>query len=497
MTSLVLNRAAVLVFRAFAQLFQVERSARARRATRPVRPRFRAYGGERLEGRACPTVAFAFDAGVLTVTGDDGPNTISLIQSADGAVDVTGDGQSEAFSGVDQVILNAGGGDDGITMYFNPKEFTIDKPVPYRINMGQGNDTLVLDDGASPGSFIRNLGIDVAVDLGTGNDEVAVALSHFDDVDLDLASADGGDRVRIGLLLPAVQNARLSAGRMSMQLSPGGNLVAVRTENFDNVEIALEADPRGTRSSPVTGAAASTPARADDRFTFQSDRVPGSAGSGSNTSEGVFDFTGNYGPLSAASATPSSFAISANGFASSSVSLTTGAADDTVAVQVNSGSDSPDSRLSLDVDLGAGDDNLAADTTGIATIAEQFNLGAGDDIAIDRASFPRVGRRSPAGALSLKADLGAGSDLLLVTTRGYGSVKTDIDTGPADDGNDFVWSTHVATSTYSGGSTATWLLRNSNSSGADYAVWVTVGFHEVRVQRPSPTRQITSLLAEN
>jgi hypothetical protein len=85
-------------------LLLVERLPRAFRAPRPSRSQRRLFGRiEPLEARMCPAVTFAFDAGVLTITGDEGPNAISLLHSADGNILATGDGQSQTFSDVDQV----------------------------------------------------------------------------------------------------------------------------------------------------------------------------------------------------------------------------------------------------------------------------------------------------------------------------------------------------------------------------------------------------------
>ena len=431
MNSLLLLVAAFLMLWALARLLPIERVSGAAGAVRLTKSRLRLFRGiEPLEARMCPAVTFGFDAGVLTVTGDDTPNAISLLQSGDGIVQATGDGQSQTFSGVDQVIVNAGGGNDQIFYHGIVNRIAQGHSV-FRINAGAGNDTIVVDDGETRDNVSGRITsvavdpIDVGVDLGTGADKLTVSMRHHVDVNLDVLSSDGGDGVVIGMLLPAVQGVRAAGpkAKLNIDLAAGGNLVDVRTENYDDVDVSLNTSAR-TPSTPVPGG---------DSFTFQFDRRPAAAG---------FVPQGSVRFISVTIGS-TSIAISANGFVENTVALATGGGDDSVTAQFDSRSFSPNTRLDLNMDLGAGNDKLLVDATDFATVDERLSLGDGNDVALIRhRSFFIVDRTQ----LSMVGNLGAGNDLLRIDTAGYAKIITDIDTGPAGDRRDLVLGTHVARS---------------------------------------------------
>src|SRR5262245_13838355 len=173
--------------------------ARGRRNRALRRPWF-----EALEHRACPAVMFEFiqgdEGGVLRVTGDDGPNVIDILQPSDGVAVVSGDGEVRTFEGVDKIFLSALGGDDTTNYRFGkPKEIVV-VGAKLNIDAGAGNDHVKIEGGEPDGSVaIPRIGWEVAVDFGTGADGLSVDVGDSNNVNLDVHSADGFDRIDVGL----------------------------------------------------------------------------------------------------------------------------------------------------------------------------------------------------------------------------------------------------------------------------------------------------------
>jgi len=136
------------------------------------------------------------------------------------------------------------------------------------------------------------------------------------------------------------------------------------------------------------------------------------------------------------------------------------------------------------VDLGAGNDHLMLESVGYADMTNHFDLGDGDDTAVVRHRMFAIVDRT---RLSVFAELGVGSDTLLLDSRGYRSITADIDTGPAGDGRDLIRGAHFAP----GAGRPVHVLSDPLDGGTDLAVWVTVGFFEVQQTNVGQTRQIT------
>jgi hypothetical protein len=129
---------------------------------------------EPLEDRSLPTTA-ALAAGVLTVTGTPGPDTI-IVRRINNVISVDGTGLAAAAAQVTRIVVDAGAGNDRI--YLNSQDTPGQQPlgVPAVINGGDGNDFIVGSSG--PNSISGGNGDDTiyggdssdTISGGNGND---------------------------------------------------------------------------------------------------------------------------------------------------------------------------------------------------------------------------------------------------------------------------------------------------------------------------------------
>jgi len=408
---------------------------------------------EILERRDCPAVQAFFAAGVLTIVGDGGNNVIDLFQPADRVMQVVGDGQTWLFEEVDEVLVDAGDGDDRATSS-KPKEIVV-VGSKIEMQMGAGNDAVRIDDGG-PLETEPNLlsTMNYSVDLGTGADALRVAAENSRALNLSVESADGFDRHELGHTLGFRHEHTRPESMVRMDLKGSGTFVDVNFDNIEDVDLSIVSQP--VPGEPAAGGAV-----------FVRWQVIGHDSTFIGRNDGSLQMV----LLSSGIATQPLQTVSLSGSGSDpdssmsvSAAITTGDTDDTISIQSVNVED-----LRLDLDTGAGDDLVGWNFTnsdndpaaeshgrGIDAWAEiglgagndvvsltgsdldslQLSLGAGDgnDMAvIDGASNTVfVGERPPSRMI---INLGGGDDEIVIGTVPSGNLELDLSAG---DGNDTV-----------------------------------------------------------
>ena len=214
---------------------------------------------ETLERRECPAVMFGFERGILSITGDEGPNAIEIIQR-DRVVEVVGDGERRSFEGVNLVSVETGDGDDDVAA-----EWVFGTELPrfkLDVDVGDGNDRVAISDSdyAPISGRIGSIVVapmDAVIDLGTGADELVFQIEHHDRVALEVNSADSFDSVQVALFHPLPSPVRLletRAASVNLNLAGGGHSVDVQTQGLDDLDLKLvvSADRAPSESSGNT-----------------------------------------------------------------------------------------------------------------------------------------------------------------------------------------------------------------------------------------------------
>jgi len=205
---------------------------------------------ESLEDRVllAGNVNVAFDAvtGVLTITGDGAGNEIVInddsglgapeIYGLNGTV-ITGEGDGQLPGGVTSIVINLGGGNDVLILDDNGTGLLTGQDAT--INMGAGNDIIRLE---GDGDEIE-LGT-VTIDLGSGNDLVEdnTETSAVQIENLTINGGAGSDVVRIDTGAFEVDNLSINMGRGNDVVALDG-ITGLTDPNVRNLNLTFGAGP--------------------------------------------------------------------------------------------------------------------------------------------------------------------------------------------------------------------------------------------------------------
>jgi hypothetical protein len=211
--------------------------SRARRLKSAVRLRL-----EALENRCCPSCDVSvIDGHILRILGDETANRIEIRQTSDGMTNLSCDGATAAFRGINEFDIATGASNDFVTANFqNPP----DGDFNFRADLGAGNDVMNIDwqdpthyDEAQPprdmhfnvftgagndvfdARFInpRDPNLSFIADLGAGDNRVTINWQQPPDPELqalfDIATGAGNDELTA--VLP-------STGKVNFHANLGG-----------------------------------------------------------------------------------------------------------------------------------------------------------------------------------------------------------------------------------------------------------------------------------
>jgi len=206
---------------------------------------------ETLEDRNCPSVTSVVSNGVLTVTGTEGADTVSVRATGDNRFTVS-DSQGE-FTNVQRVVIDLRGGDDTLNL-----DTALDMTTSVQVLAGAGNDAVNVSYGLAASSSSKPIpmptsNLQLSIDLGAGNNRFQLVDNNGNsgglNVSVQLNGGAGNDDVNLSL------NRIQLGGKFTFNanLGEGSNTLAAN---------ALVVNERAAANFSITGGSA------DDRVTL-------------------------------------------------------------------------------------------------------------------------------------------------------------------------------------------------------------------------------------
>lgn len=343
---------------------------------------------ETLEHRWCPALTITKFGTSVVIVGDSANDSVIIqYNGANGNAYVDGnanggfgDAADRTFTGINQFMIQLGGGDD--QLQFNLAG-TLTRAVQAQIDLGDGANALRLNLGAGINAPAGQA--QFTVQAGAGADSVTASL--------------GGIAGGLGL---------------DLSLGDGNNSVNVQGNSFISAQTDIRVET-GRGLDTVVGSFAGTLDCSDSGQSFNFTTKLGDGRD--NLTLGFQDLLTN-----------------------TNLSLDTGAGNDRVAVAAKSvacSSSLGETRLQMNLDLGAGNDQFdgqlsgdVSDTTNAAAASFSVNAGKGDDtLTFD--AFSDIGRPPRGGALALSFIGDRGDDVMAVNYAGKQATVTSTAQGGA------------------------------------------------------------------
>jgi hypothetical protein len=192
---------------------------------------------EALEDRTCPST-ISLQSGILTITGDNSANTVTVRDAGNGNVsvnvkDANGHVTTKSAKGVSDIRINANGGDDRVNYALTG---VLTKAEKISINLGNGNNRGMLDFSKG----ISASALTLRVQGGSGNDRLDTTFGAIKNTALDFRTNLGGGNDQV---FTRLNGALTGTAKVYLQTNNG--------PGYDGVSVQAKANIAATASLQI------------------------------------------------------------------------------------------------------------------------------------------------------------------------------------------------------------------------------------------------------